>query len=183
MNDDLYHCCFVSGHRNITQEEFEEHYVPKLKEGMSWSAIFVIGDYYGVDEMTQKYLKDQGYPDKLIRVYHMLKDPRCCHVGEFCKIGGFKSDEDRDDSMTFASTMDIAWVRPGKENSGTAQNLARRQRDNIMVAIAEAENNLIQSLGGRHSTKFQKLFDAMQKHLKDEWKKLTGEFVEENEGE
>ncbi len=28
--------------------------------------------------------------------------------------------------MTAASTEDLAWVRPGREKSGTAKNLARR---------------------------------------------------------
>jgi hypothetical protein len=44
----------------------------------------------------------------------------------FATKGEFKTDKQRDAAMTAASTIDIAWVRPGKEYSGTAQNLARR---------------------------------------------------------
>ena len=45
-------------------------------------------------------------------------------------IGGFKSDEERDRAMTLASSVDIAWVRPGKENSCTAKNIERRKELN-----------------------------------------------------
>lgn len=34
----------------------------------------------------------------------------------------------RDEALTAASTFDIAWVRPGRERSGTARNLQRRAR-------------------------------------------------------
>jgi hypothetical protein len=172
---------FVSGHRNVTEEEFKEHYVPKLNKGINEGAVFVMGDYYGVDQMAQKFLVSKNYPWSRIRVYHMLESPRCCEKECEFTIGGFKSDEERDDAMTFASTDDIAWVRPGKESSGTAQNLARRQRDAIMVGIAEANNNFNTNAG--HSKKFQGFFDKMHDHLKTEWEKLSGEFVEENEGE
>lgn len=32
--------------------------------------------------------------------------------------------------MTAVSDYDIAWVRPGRENSGTAKNLLRRKNAN-----------------------------------------------------
>ena len=114
---------FVSGHRDVTEEEFKEHYAPALSRA-AWNpnARFVIGDYYGVDIMAQKYLKEEGI--KNVVVFHMLEKPR--NNAGFPTIGGFTSDEDRDSAMTDVSDEDILWVRPGKEGSGTDQNRLRR---------------------------------------------------------
>ena len=59
-------------------------------------------------------------------VFHMFTSPRN-NAGSFPTSGGFESDEARDEAMTGASTDDIGWVRPGRERSGTAKNLARRR--------------------------------------------------------
>ena len=40
--------------------------------------------------------------------------------------GGFKSDEERDSSMTNVSNYDIAFVKDNRWKSGTAQNIKRR---------------------------------------------------------
>lgn len=48
----------------------------------------------------------------------------------FKTVGGFESDRVRDEAMTAASDADIAWVRPGREKSGTAKNLKRRELGN-----------------------------------------------------
>lgn len=41
-------------------------------------------------------------------------------------MGYYKTDEDRDAAMTRVSDVDIAYVREGRWNSGTAQNIKRR---------------------------------------------------------
>ncbi|MFZ6731924.1 hypothetical protein ACO0LG_08375 [Undibacterium sp. Ji42W] len=114
---------YISGHLKISNEEFTEHYVPKLAEALERGDSFVVGDARGVDEMAQGYLV--LYTDK-IKVYHMFEKPRNCAFG-LETVGGFNSDEERDAAMTAASDDDIAWVRPGREDSGTARNLKRRQ--------------------------------------------------------
>ena len=43
-------------------------------------------------------------------------------------FGGFGSDQERDSAMTGNTDEDIAWIRPGRERSGTAKNLMRRAR-------------------------------------------------------
>lgn len=115
---------FVSGHLDLTDAEFHEHYAKRL-----WALSeepgtrFIVGDAPGADTMAQKYLKAIGVTD--ITVYHMLEAPRnWCGVGSLA--GGFASDKERDAAMTSASTCDVAWVRPGREKSGTAKNLSRR---------------------------------------------------------
>lgn len=114
---------FVSGHLDLTIEEFREHYIPQIARAIAEDAAFVIGDARGCDLMAQLYLWDAR--TVRVQVFHMLKAPRH-NVGGFPTIGGFPSDASRDDTMTAASSADIAWVRPGREKSGTAANLKRR---------------------------------------------------------
>jgi hypothetical protein len=54
----------------------------------------------------------------------MFENPR--HNCGFDSVGGFRTDKARDEAMTENSNKDIAWVRPGREKSGTAKNLKRR---------------------------------------------------------
>lgn len=81
------------------------------------------GDARGADAQAQEFLRAQGCRD--VTVYHMFERPRN-NAGFFKTKGGFGSDIERDLALTQASDLDLAWVRPGRENSGTARNLARR---------------------------------------------------------
>jgi hypothetical protein len=112
---------FISGHLTITREEFAEHYAPRLREAVAQGASFVVGDARGVDAAAQAFLHVEGAS---VTVYHMFTEPR--NNIDFPTVGGFTSDEERDAAMTAATSEDIAWVRPGREKSGTAKNLARR---------------------------------------------------------
>ena len=114
---------FVSGHLDLTETEFAEHYEPKIVEAIASGAAFVVGDARGCDALTQALLSRLGCPH--VRVFHMLEAPRH-NVGRFELVGGFKNDRERDEAMTAASDSDVAWVRSGRETSGTAKNLARR---------------------------------------------------------
>ncbi len=117
---------FISGHGDLTQQEFNEHYVHVLREACRDNAsTFVIGDFRGADVMAQLFLARTIHPCR-ITVYHMSLFPRFCVDGA-ATIGGFRSDNERDKAMTHASDRDIAWVRPGREKSGTAKNLKRRK--------------------------------------------------------
>jgi hypothetical protein len=115
---------FVSGHLDLTREEFDAHYVPALVETLQRDALatFVVGDARGADLMAQEWLFQAGVP---VTVYHMLTSPRNNPHG-FQTCGGFETDDDRDHAMTAASDRDIAWVRPGRERSGTRRNIVRR---------------------------------------------------------
>jgi hypothetical protein len=113
---------FVSGHLDLTEDEFREHYVPRLRDAVAAGAAFVVGDARGCDAMVQAYLHAAGAS---VTVFHMFETPRHCPAG-VARSGGFANDEDRDSAMTANSNSDIAWVRPGREKSGTARNLARR---------------------------------------------------------
>jgi len=122
---------FISGHLDLTREEFDRYYVPQIDKAIiEGDACFVVGDAKGADCMAQDYLwlqyKLGEINSRSVTVFHMFTDPRN-HYGTFPLKGGFKSDKERDEAMTNASNEDIAWVRPGREKSGTAKNLKRRQ--------------------------------------------------------
>ena len=119
---------FISGHRDITQEEFDLNYAPVLKHmSLGCDIRYVVGDYYGADIMAQNYLLDtlNVNPD-YVTVYHMLDAPRNVNPKVIHLVGGFKTDDERDAAMTAVSCEDIAFVRDNKKNSGTAQNILRR---------------------------------------------------------
>ena len=113
---------FVSGHLDLTDEEFVAHYVPQISAVAAQGGRFVVGDARGADLLFQRHAHAHALP---VTVFHMFERPRN-NIGDRPLVGGFTSDDTRDAAMTAASTLDIAWVRPGRERSGTARNLARR---------------------------------------------------------
>lgn len=138
---------FVSGHLDLTPEEFQEHYVPRLEAAIKEHCRFVVGDAPGCDAMTQKFLFDHGTPRRL---FHMLEEPRNNYSGGGALNGGFKTDEERDAAMTAASDDDIAWVRPGKRrNNGTTKNLERRRIAREAARAAEIRSWPLRMWGER----------------------------------
>lgn len=119
---------FISGHRNITEREFEIYKQAILNElSLNPDCRFVIGDYHGVDIMAQNFLLDVLMIDpENITVYHMFESPRNVNPKVVHFKGGFATDSERDTAMTNASYKDIAFVRDNKVMSGTAENILRR---------------------------------------------------------
>ncbi len=113
---------YISGHLDLTPTEFEAHYQPAIDAALARGETFVVGDARGTDAMAQAYLSSKS---ATVVVYHMFASPR--NNAGFPVIGGFESDEARDTQMTADSDQDIAWVRPGREKSGTQKNLDRRR--------------------------------------------------------
>lgn len=113
---------FISGHLDLTLEEFNIHYIPLINKAIEENSSFVIGDAKGADSMAQEYLKTFNAN---VKVYHMFSSSR--NNCGYETVGGFSSDKERDEALTRDSTHDIAWVRPGREKSGTAKNLKRRK--------------------------------------------------------
>jgi hypothetical protein len=121
---------FISGHLDLTKEEFNKHYKPLLDAAIDRGEFFIVGDARGADFMAQEYLaeqRDKNLQPVILQVFHMFEKPRNCVPGVIT-FGGFISDDERDTTMTVVSNKDIAWVRPGREKSGTAKNLDRRKR-------------------------------------------------------
>lgn len=120
---------FISGHRNITEEEFEKFYKTTIDMVLdkTHDCRFVVGDYHGVDIMSQNYLLDvMGIEPSRVTVYHMYDTPRNKNEKVVNFVGGFQTDEERDSAMTHNSFEDIAFVRDWTMLSGTAQNILRR---------------------------------------------------------
>ena len=140
---------FISGHRDITPDEFKLHYsvpIHTIINMLGTNTIeFVVGDCNGVDSMAQDLLKSiiTNNPSKKIKVtvYHMFTSPR--YNAEFPCVGGFNNDHERDSAMTMNSLHDIAWVRSGKESSGTAQNIIRRSIKNCFNKLPKKEKKAI----------------------------------------
>ena len=114
---------FISGHRNITWEEFSRFYIPDILQAIAEDSSFVVGDCAGVDMLAQHFLKENGVTN--VTVYHISSSPM--FNSGFKTKGGFRSDVERDYTMTLESDDDILWIRPGCERSGTGNNLDRRK--------------------------------------------------------
>ena len=123
---------FVSGHRDLTQEEFNEHYIPLietvLKEDI-W-AEFIVGDWEGCDTMFIEYMiSKRSYPDIIVTC---VENPRIKPFGEdlfhYCRTYSklCNTYDECDAFMTQESDFDIAWIRPGRGDSHTALNIKRR---------------------------------------------------------
>jgi hypothetical protein len=112
---------FISGHLDLTEHEFNTHYVPLMDTVLKENGTFILGDAAGADKRAMEYLWGKTTN---VTVYHMFDSPR--HNPGFPTQGGYLSDTTRDTAMTQHSVGDIAWVRPGREKSGTAKNLVRR---------------------------------------------------------
>ena len=119
----------ISGHGNLTFEEWLEHYKPLIDSALEENAQFLIGDFRGTDVLCLEYLKNKTTQ---VTVCHCFEKPRYwvdkidLPSQEWKYQGGFVSDLERDTYMTDNSDLDIAWVRLGKEKSGTAKNIKRR---------------------------------------------------------
>ena len=102
---------FISGHRNATKEEFDEHYKNKIYEAVLAGHSFVVGDCDGVDTMAQRYLAildlDYDLPAK-VTVYHISNRPMNFRSMNFKLKGNWNSHVDRDWAMTMASDVDLA---------------------------------------------------------------------------
>lgn len=120
---------FISGHGNVSFEEWLEYYKPQIDNALLENAKFIISDFRGADVISMEYLKNKT---KQVTVYHCFEKPRYkvdvvdLQSKDWEYIGGYSSDSERDKDMTNCSTDDILWIKAGKEKSGTAKNLKRR---------------------------------------------------------
>lgn len=123
---------FVSGHRDLTQEEFDEHYIPLIQKVFEQDKVpeFNVGDWEGCDALFLDYVSSLN---KCLWVnIYSVKEPRnnpTFYEGHPEKIFTNKQRSTYDEcdaSMTRYSDFDIAWIRPGREDSHTAKNIKRR---------------------------------------------------------
>jgi hypothetical protein len=119
---------FISGHRDLTEEEFDFYYIPMIQNVFSVcpNARFVVGDCDGCDIMTQNYLVNILDDISRVTVYHVGSEPRNLNMEIVNIKGGFEDDREKDTAMTNDSIADIAMVRNPSMWSGTGENILRR---------------------------------------------------------
>jgi hypothetical protein len=146
---------FVSGHTDLTKEEFLQHYVPQLDSAIIQKCHFVLGNARGADQLALNYLLDRNVDPSTIVLYcypSLTSEEKARVLGSQAGIKiieGFPSYNQRDSAMTRASTHDIAWVRTEtfeeskqrygekfnpKRISATQTNLNRRAKLNKSVS-------------------------------------------------
>ena len=127
---------FVSGHVDLSEEQFTAHYTKPLTAAMAERAAFVVGDSQGADIMAQRYIAARSSAAE-VTVYHLGSTPECVEESSAVSTrGGFATHDDKDAAMTGASDVDIAWVRSPEEQlalygenyvTGTEKNILRRE--------------------------------------------------------
>lgn len=137
---------FISGHCNLTHEEFNEHYKSKLDDILNNPIHnILVGNAGGADTLCLEYLLRNNYPKDLITIY--FYNPYNSSIKKYDTLNlvdGFTSYTKRDAEMTKLSTEDLLWIRSDEENkimienmglvykkgrkSGTELNLIRRLR-------------------------------------------------------
>lgn len=129
--NDIYDTYFISGHRDLSETEFEFYYIPLIQEAISENpnAKFIVGDCDGCDIFTQNYLVNVIDDISKITVYCCGTAPRNINENIINIKNGFNNDREKDCAMTNNSFKDIALVRDPKVWSGTGENILRR---NIM---------------------------------------------------
>lgn len=124
---------FISGHRDLTIKEFEEHYVPLIQKVIEEDiyADFIVGDWEGCDTQFLEWLLYTRPNDSIVEIY-CVNFPRVkidnVSIVNFENVFFTTKNtyDECDASMTRDSDFDIAWIRPGRENSHTANNIKRR---------------------------------------------------------
>ncbi|KAL6718004.1 hypothetical protein ACLMJK_004089 [Lecanora helva] len=143
---------FISGHMDITPEQFLQHYQPRLDLALSQGHHFVIGDAKGLDGTALTYLLEQRgkYPDVhqritvhasrpgQVRWYQDLGVGVECTPEKYDKKSPRARHLNRDARMTRASDYDILWARTELEEKAlygdkwrprvSATELNRRRR-------------------------------------------------------
>jgi hypothetical protein len=107
---------FVTGHLDITPEQFREHYVPLLEQACKEAdSEFVMGTAPGADHMTLEWLLANGVAPGRITVCVLERFRDTELPAGVKRIGHFPSHEKCDAAMAAMSHYCIAWVRPEEE--------------------------------------------------------------------
>lgn len=118
---------FISGHLNITEQEFNKYYREHVDMAITCGHDIIIGDAKGADLLAQRCCSSIQKRNYLSGIIPEFTSPRN-NTGSWKTVGGFKTDDERDEAMTLASTYDIAWLRDPNRNSGTRRNIERRKK-------------------------------------------------------
>ena len=122
-----YKSIFISGNNDLSEKQFIQYYLPIITELIKDDNIyFNISDDDGCSEMTQILLNSNIKNKNKVSVYCIGDTPKHYVSNRFLCFSGFKTIEERNAAMTFASTTDLHVIIPGKGNSAVKDNLCRR---------------------------------------------------------
>ena len=122
-----YKSIFISGNNDLSEKKFIEYYLPIITElAKDDNIYFNISDDDGCSEMTQILLNSIIKNKNKVSVYCIGDTPKHYISDSFLCFYGFKTIEERNAAMTFASTTDLHIILPGKGNSAVKDNLCRR---------------------------------------------------------
>ena len=122
-----YKSIFISGNNDLSEKQFIQYYLPIITELIKDDNIyFNISDDDGCSEMTQILLNNNIKNKNKVSVYCIGDTPKHYVSDRFLCFSGFKTIEERNAAMTFASTTDLHVIIPGKGNSAVKDNLCRR---------------------------------------------------------
>lgn len=118
---------FISGNLDLSEKQFMQYYLPVISELAKESIIyFNVSDDEGCAAMTQVLLNSILKDKFKVSVYCVGDNPKHFVSNEFLCFTGFKTVEERNAAMTFASNMDLHVILPGKGRSSVEDNLCRR---------------------------------------------------------
>lgn len=116
----------ISGHTDITREQFDATYVPRLKELADQGAAFILGGAPGTDRMAQQWLISNGHGLRMTVYDRKGRDGRLSPSGNHVALD--KNDQLRDERLTRDSVVDVAFIKSSSSavGSGTFANMLRR---------------------------------------------------------
>lgn len=134
---------FISGHTDLSGEEFLLHYAKRLKEAVKKNHNFVMAGAHGADLLCLNYLivVKKISPSRISIYLHEKYSDRFEILQSLgLKVySGFSTHSGKDAMMTKYSDYDIAWLRPDEvarlrygdnwkkgDISATEKNLIRR---------------------------------------------------------
>ena len=136
---------FCSGYADITENEFNAHYVPQIKKIQNTDSKYILSDDNEFDFKCIKYLLSTHTNPKNI-IIHSINSRSCSTLNVlpefiyFAFVGGFFDKKDRDVYSTENSNDDIIWIREIHEiqnynknyTSRTYLNYLRRLKKNTL---------------------------------------------------
>ena len=118
---------FISGNLDLSDKQFIQYYLPIITELAKEDNIyFNVSDDDGCSEMVQILLNNLLKDKFKVSVYCVGDNPKHFVCSDFLCFTGFRTLEERNAAMTFASTTDLHIILPGKGNSAVKDNLCRR---------------------------------------------------------
>lgn len=151
---------FISGHRDITQEEFDANYVPAIEDAIdngqtTWEDCeFIVGDCKGCDQMAAEYIAkyieenmdDWNCVPCTLTIHHMFSEPRF-RVGTKADDGNYYIDvrerfnegvENESDLVTLEDCPQVYYV--GGYECDTDRDSAMTTFSNVDIAFLRGKS-------------------------------------------